>query len=454
MYGMPLSQALVFVVAVVIIIVATQWRHFHPFLVLVVVASAFGYIAGDPTSQLGSLFGSGFGEKIYSPGLAIVAASLIAGLAETTAASDRLMAQTDRWRWLGSNWIAASLGLIAGLAAAPAAAFALLTPLLRPIGGDTPQNRQSTTVALGLAISASHGLLLLSPVPIAAVAILGADWKRVALLGLPLAIFLVAFGALFAVWSSSIDAAAEPLPAAPHPAEEKQSGGSAIVLLLAAAIPLLLLIVQSLGDIPNEPLGGGPARELVVGIGRPLILFLAGVGIMLIGHLRRGLELFANPDWIGRVFGNVSSILLIVCAAGGLQSLCQQTGMAEMVGDRLLGWDGVGVLGVLVPFLIAATIKTLQGSSLVAAITSAGMVQPILLPLGLASANRTALAALAVGAGAMTICHVNDDYFWLVANKAGLSPLRAITTVGVGTLLQGLIVAAVLLILAVLMSHA
>jgi GntP family gluconate:H+ symporter len=96
----------------------------------------------------------------------------------------------------------------------------------------------------------------------------------------------------------------------------------------------------------------------------------------------------------------------------------------------------------------------LQGSSLVAAITSAGMVQPILLPLGLASANRTALAALAVGAGAMTICHVNDDYFWLVANKAGLSPLRAITTVGVGTLLQGLIVAAVLLILAVLMSHA
>jgi GntP family gluconate:H+ symporter len=437
MYGMPLSQALVFTVAAFIIIVATQWRHFHPFLVLVVVATAFGYVAGYPTSQLGSLFGGGFGEKIYSPGLVIVAASLIAGLSEATAASDRLMAQIDRWRWL---------------AASPAAAFALITPLLRPIGGGKPQGRQSATIALALAISAAHGLLVLSPVPIAAVAILGARWDRVALFGLPLAIFVVGCGAVFAVWSSTVDAA--PAPAEPAPGREKQSGGSAIVLLSAAAIPLLLLMVQSLGDIPSEPLGGGQARELVIGIGRPLILFLAGVGIMLFGNLRHGLKLLADPDWTGRLLGSVSSILLIVGAAGSLQSLCQQTGMAEMVGEHLLGSHGVNALGVLAPFLITAGMKTLQGSSLVAAITSAGMVQPILLPLGLADANGTALAALAVGAGAMTVCHVNDDYFWLVANKAGLSPLRAIATVSVGTLLQGVIAATALVILAALISHA
>jgi GntP family gluconate:H+ symporter len=452
MYGMPLSQALVFTVAAFIIIVATQWRHFHPFLVLVVVATAFGYVAGYPTSQLGSLFGGGFGEKIYSPGLVIVAASLIAGLSEATAASDRLMARIDRWRWLGASWIAAFLGLIAGLAASPAAAFALITPLLRPIGGGKPQGRQSATIALALAISAAHGLLVLSPVPIAAVAILGARWDRVALFGLPLAIFVVGCGAVFAVWSSTVDAA--PAPAEPAPGREKQSGGSAIVLLSAAAIPLLLLMVQSLGDIPSEPLGGGQARELVIGIGRPLILFLAGVGIMLFGNLRHGLKLLADPDWTGRLLGSVSSILLIVGAAGGLQSLCQQTGMAEMVGEHLLGSHGVDALGVLAPFLITAGMKTLQGSSLVAAITSAGMVQPILLPLGLADANGTALAALAVGAGAMTVCHVNDDYFWLVANKAGLSPLRAIATVSVGTLLQGVIAATALVILAALISHA
>ena len=66
-------------------------RPFHPFLVLVVLAPIFGYIAGYPTSQLGSAFGSGFAEKFYSPGLVIIAAALIAGLAESTSASDRLM---------------------------------------------------------------------------------------------------------------------------------------------------------------------------------------------------------------------------------------------------------------------------------------------------------------------------------------------------------------------------
>ena len=104
---------------------------------------------------------------------------------------------------------------------------------------------------------------------------------------------------------------------------------------MATLVPLALLIVQSLGDIPSEPLGGGTKRELVIGVGRPLILFLASVGIMTIGHLRRSLSLFADRDWTGRVFGDVSGLLLIVCAAGGLQRLCQQTGMAEVLGERL-----------------------------------------------------------------------------------------------------------------------
>ena len=52
--------------------------------------------------------------------------------------------------------------------------------------------------------------------------------------------------------------------------------------------------------------------------------------------------------------------------------------MAELLGERLLAWPA----GLLVPFLIAAVMKSLQGSSLVAAIATAGMVQPLLTPLG------------------------------------------------------------------------
>ena len=381
----------------------------------------------------------------------IVAAALIAGLAESTTASDRLMAAFDRTRSLGSGVIAASLGLIAGLAASPGAAFVLLTPLLRPIAGKR-QSRERDTLSMALAISASHGLAVLTPVPIAAAAIIGADWGHVALFGLPLAVLLAAFGVVFARWSSPAGAPTTTQPSAAQPGPDKPSNGYPLLLIAAIAVPLALLIVQSVGEMPSEPFGGGTKRELVIGIGRPLILFLIGVGIMTIGHLHRSLSLFADPRWTARIFGEVSGLLLTVCAAGGLQRLCQQTGMAEVLGERLFGWH-MGAFGVLIPFLIAALMKTLQGSSLVAAITAAGMVGPVVLPLGLADPNGKALAALAVGAGAMTVSHVNDEYFWLVADRVGLTPLRGFTKFSAGTLLQGLSAAAVLSILAVLTSH-
>jgi gluconate:H+ symporter, GntP family len=448
MYGMPLAQALLFLTCVIAFILATQWRPFHPFLVLVVLAPIFGYIAGYPTSQFGSAFGSGFAEKFYSPGLVIVAAALIAGIAESTTASDRLMAAIHGARARSSAVIATCLGLVAGLAASPASGFALLTPLIRPIAGKA-QSQERDTLAMALAISASHGVAVLTPVPIAAAAIIGADWDRLSLFGLPLAVLLAVFGAVFARWASPVSAATEPLASAPP---EKPSAGYPIVLIAAIAIPLVLLTVQSIGEMPSEPLGGGPKRELVIGVGRPLILFLVGVGFMTLGHLRRSLSLFADSTWTGRVFGNVAGLLLTVCAAGGLQRLCQQTGMAEVLGERLLAWH-LGALGVLIPFLIAAVMKALQGSSLVASITTAGMVGPILLPLGLADPNGKALAALAVGAGAMTLSHINDEYFWLVTDRARLTPLRGFAKFSTGTLLQGLIAAVALSILAVFTAH-
>jgi GntP family gluconate:H+ symporter len=444
---MPLIDALLLFVSVAALVALAQ-RRLHPFLAIVVTATAFAAASGFSIGLIGKAFGSGFSQAIYSPGLVIVAAGFVAGLAESTLASDRLMAAMDRWRRLGSTRLAAALGLIAGLGASPASAFALLTPLVRPIAGEAAPKRKAATLALALAISASHGLLALAPVPIAAAAILGADWHRVALFGVPVAVLTVALGAAFARWLAVAGVPSQTLRSEPQPAAQPRSGGSAIVLVMATAIPLLLLIVQSLGDIPSEPLGGGPARELVIGLGRPLILFVVGVGIMAAGQWRGSLKLVGEPTWTGRVLADVSSVLLIVGAAGGLQKLCQETGMAELLGERVADWSIGGVGGLLIPFLIAAVIKTLQGSSLVAAITAAGMMQPALLPLGLGGDSGKALAALAIGAGAMTVCHVNDDYFWLVANSAGFSPLRGLAAITAGTLLLGFASLAALLIMA------
>jgi len=439
---MPFFQAFLFLLSVAIIVAATQSRRLHPFLAIVIVASAFGFAVGFSIGPLGKAFGAGFSEAVYSPGLVIIAAGFIAALAESSGTCNRLTAKVDYWRErVGSTAISAVVGLIAGIGASPATAFAVLKPLLPAIRGGRGQRPDAAPIALALAISASHGLALFSPVPIAATAILGAKWERVALFGLPLALLLAAVGAAWSRWLPSPQTGAQPQTDPHDPGLEQEANGSAAILLLAVAIPLLLLIVQSLGDIPSEPLGGGPARELVLGIGRPLILFLAGLGIMSLGCRRTGTRLLADFSWTGRVLANVAGIVMIVGAAGGLQRLCQETGMAELLGERLLGWHVGTPFGLLVPFVIAALIKSLQGSSLVAAITTAGMVQPLLAQLGIAGDDGKALAALAIGAGAMAISHINDGFFWLVADSAGATPIRAFAAFAAGTLVQGLIAA-------------
>lgn len=443
---MPFVQAPLLLVAIVAVAAATRSGRLHPLLALVPIAAVFGFAAGLDTGLVAKAFGAGFTQAIYSPGLVIVAAALVGGIADSSAAAAWLAQKFERSRWRGATGTAAGLGLIAGLASSPAMAFALLTPLLRAVSG-APQKREAGAIASALALSAGHGLLLFSPVSMAAASIFDASWGRVILYGLPLAIVLAAFGGGWARWLAARIASKPSLPDAAS-VLEKRGRWSAGVFVVATAIPLMMLIEQSLGSIPSEPLGGGHARELVLAAGRPLYLSSAALLIMLVGLWRISAKLLGDAAWVGRTLGNAAGLLLIVGAAGGLQRLCQETGMAELLGEQWLGWHIGGPLALFVPFLIAATIKTLQGSSLVAAIAAAGMVQPILVPLGLAGDSGRALAALAVGAGAMTVSHINDEFFWLVCGAADLRPTRGLGVFTVGTLAQGIIAIAALLAVA------
>ena len=79
-------------------------------------------------------------------------------------------------------------------------------------------------------------------------------------------------------------------------------------------------------------------------------------------------------------------------------------------------------IGLVVPFLIAVVMKTAQGSSTVAIITTASFVAPMLSMLGLDSEWGRLLAMLSMGAGSMIVSHANDSYFWVVANFSEMDP--------------------------------
>ncbi|HUN51200.1 MAG TPA: hypothetical protein VMU42_08780, partial [Candidatus Sulfotelmatobacter sp.] len=296
-------------------------------------------------------------------------------------------------------------------------------------------------------IAAGNGLLPPAPGPMAAAAILGADPLRLAAFALPAAVVAALAGVLFLRACRTLLPRGEAAPPAAPPETTTCTAARGILALLAATPAMLaLLIVQSLGTIASEPFGGGPTRELLLGVGRPGALLIVGGGLALLLSGRRSAATLSASGAAGRAVTGAAGIILIIGAAGGLQALTQETGMAALLAEPIIDWHA----GLLVPFAVAAVVKLAQGSSLAAAITAAGMVQPALAALGLDDGGGRALAAAAVGLGAMTGIHVNDPYFWLAADAARLAPGRGLLLISLGSVVAGLAGLAALALLGML----
>ena len=94
----------------------------------------------------------------------------------------------------------------------------------------------------------------------------------------------------------------------------------------------------------------------------------------------------------------------------------RNSGIADVLGDSLAEMK----IGIFLPFLIAAAIKSAQGSSTVALITTASLLAPMMASLGFESDIAKALVVLATGAGSLVVSHANDSMFWIFTQMTGM----------------------------------
>ena len=88
------------------------------------------------------------------------------------------------------------------------------------------------------------------------------------------------------------------------------------------------------------------------------------------------------------------------------------------VGDTIAKlFEGTEMSPILLAWIVAAVLRIALGSSTVAAISSTGIVLPLLQ----ASDVNVALVVLAIGAGSVILSHVNDAGFWMFKEYFGLT---------------------------------
>ncbi|WP_366144234.1 hypothetical protein [Candidatus Accumulibacter sp. ACC012] len=208
--------------------------------------------------------------------------------------------------------------------------------------------------------------------------------------------------------------------------------------MLPIFLPIILIVTRSIGELPSKPFGEAGAFTEVMGfLGQPVVALLIGVGLAMTLPKRFDKEMLSMTGWVGEAIVGAATIIIITGAGGAFGKVLQNSGIANVIGGALSDAN----LGIWLPFLIAAGIKTAQGSSTVAIITTAGLLAPLLATLGLDSDTHRALVVIAIGAGAMVVSHANDSYFWVVTQFSGMDVKTGYKLQTLGTLVQGSVAA-------------
>jgi GntP family gluconate:H+ symporter len=211
---------------------------------------------------------------------------------------------------------------------------------------------------------------------------------------------------------------------------------SAVLSFLPVILPIVLIASKSLMMLYNTPLAidQNMFLQIISFAGEPVMALAIGI-IFSFTLLTKGYKKDLS-HWLSDGVDKAGMILAIIAAGGMFGEMLQATGMGKNLGDMLAGLS----LGIFFPFLIAAILKTAQGSSTVAIITAASLVTPVLADLGVQSPTEMTLTILSMGAGSMMVSHANDAYFWVISRFSNLETAATLKVYSIATLIMGVTV--------------
>lgn len=436
----------VLLLAIIVLVLLITKLKLHPFLALLLVSIATGLVMGMTTDALLSAIQTGFGDTLGKIGLVIILGVLIGSFLEHTGAA--MVLAKAILSFVGQKRIITAMGVIGYMISIPVfcdSAFILLSTLNKTLSRKAGVSIAATSVALALGLLATHTLVPPTPGPVAAAGILGADLTKVMLLGLVVAAAATAAGIFFArkiTVKTSIDIKETDVE------ENKSKPPSTFKSALPVLVPILLILLKSVSIYFDDVGWQSTLKSIFLFTGEPFIALLIGFACCLLLPEHIDKKMFAADGWTGKALESAASIFFITAAGGVFGKVLQQADAAGELGQALTATS----LGLLLPFLLAAVLKTAQGSSTVAMITAASVLSPLMVSLGFISEWDKAMVVIAIGAGSMVISHVNDSFFWVVTQFSGMNVKTGHKLLSLGTLLIG-VVAMLMLSIFYLLLH-
>ncbi|MCZ4372958.1 GntP family permease [Vibrio diazotrophicus] len=437
------------------IVIATTKFKLHPFLALISAAFIAAFAYGLPADSIAKTITSGFGGILGYIGLVIVLGTIIGVILEKSGAAITMADSVIRI--LGDRFPTLTMTIIGYIVSIPVfcdSGFVILNSLKESLAKRLRTSSVAMSVALATGLYATHTFVPPTPGPIAAAGNLGLESNLGLVIGV--GIFVAAVAALAGMlWANRFkDVAPDNIDEAHQELNQdwkalKESYGKLPTAGQAFSpifVPILFICLGSIAKFPSYPLGQGMVFDVLAFLGQPLVALFIGL-LLSIRLLKSDDKAEEFGQRISQGITSAAPILLITGAGGAFGAVLKATELGSYLGETLSSYG----VGIFMPFIVAAALKTAQGSSTVALVTTSALVAPMLTQLGLDTEMGRVLTVMAIGAGAMTVSHANDSFFWVVSQFSRMSVGLAYRAQTTATLIQGVTAMALVYLLSLIL---
>ena len=424
---MPIE--LVFVIGIVILLFLCLKVKANAFISLLATAMVMGVLSGMSGSETVSSITSGFAGTVQSIGIVIIFGILLGNYLDAAKGTNRMAIDTVRLVGQKRAGLAMAItGYIISIPVFADAGFVILTPLVKAIHKKTRIPLAILAVSLSAGLLATHVYVPPTPGPLAAAGLLGIDIGQAILYGAFAAVFMTAFGWIFAelyfrnkpesYYTFRDDVKEE--KSSMDLSDDKDLPGS-LASLLPLLIPILLIVSNTTCSMLLPE--GSPVLLITSFVGDSNIAMAIGavLAIILLGKRMGTKKILSVMD---STLKDAGPIVFTTAAGGALGEVLSSSGAGDSLASMVIS---TGLPFILIPFVISGLLKIVQGSGTVAVTTAATLCAPIAASLGL----NPILIFLASGAGARACCHVNDSFFWVYTNCMGFDMKTGLKTLSI-----------------------
>lgn len=436
---MPLLIVAIGIVALLLLIMGLK---LNTFVSLIIVSFGVALALGMPLDDIVKTLEEGLGGTLGHIALIFGLGAMLGRLIADSGGAQRIaMTLVNKFGEKNIQWAVVIASFIIGVALFFEVGLVLLIPIVFAISRELKISILYLGIPMTAALSVTHGFLPPHPGPTAIAGELGANIGEVLLYGIIVAIPTVLLaGPLFTKLAKKIvPQSFEKMGSIASLGEQKtfkleETPGFGISVF-TAMLPVIIMSISTVITLIQETMGLADnsllaAVRLIGNASTSMVISLL-VAIYTMGMARK-IPIKQVMDSCSTAITQIGMMLLIIGGGGAFKQVLINGGVGDYVAEL---FKGTAMSPILLAWVIAAILRISLGSATVAALSTTGLVLPM---LGQSDVN-LALVVLATGAGSVIASHVNDAGFWMFKEYFGLSMKETFAT---WTLLETIIAVA------------